>query len=136
MNHHLKSLLIGVAAITLFGSIATADTPKELKTEKGKSVVLGTFVNAPSNCSSNPGPNPVPVLYEKPSHGVVSMQIVMADVAASDSCPARKMPAIALFYIPHADFVGIDSVRVEFETGATKMPALSFRITVEAAESK
>ncbi|WP_157088728.1 hypothetical protein [Bradyrhizobium jicamae] len=58
------------------------------------------------------------------------MQIVAADVAATDACPARKVPSIALFYTPSKDFVGKDSVQVEFETGDNKLPALSFLITV------
>jgi hypothetical protein len=136
MIHQLLSLLIAMTTIALLGSIAKADEPKELKTEKGKSVVLGNFLNAPADCSANPGPNPLPVLHEKPSHGLVLMQIVVADVAASDSCPARKVPAIALFYTPIADFVGTDSVQVEFEMGANKTPTMSFRITVQATEGK
>lgn len=127
---------MAMTAIVLFGSTASADTPKELRTDKGKPVVLGNFLNVPSDCSSNPGPNPLPVLRERPSHGFVRMQIVVADVPASDSCPARKIPAIALFYAPSADFVGVDSIQVEFETGDTKTPTLSFRITVQAPEGK
>jgi hypothetical protein len=136
MIHRFPSVLIAIAAIALFGSTAGADTPKELKTDKGKPVVLGNFLNVPSDCSSNPGPNPMPILREKPSHGFVRLQIVVADVPASGSCPARKIPAIALFYAPQADFVGVDSVQVEFETGDNKTPTLSFRITVQAPEAK
>jgi hypothetical protein len=60
----------------------------------------------------------VPTIREKPSHGIVGLQIVIDGVPASDSCPARKIPAIALFYTPSADFVGNDSVQVEFEETA------------------
>jgi hypothetical protein len=55
----------------------------------------------------------------------------MGDVAATDACPARKIPSIALFYQPSKDFVGNDSVQVEFETGDAKIPDLSFLITVQ-----
>ena len=34
----------------------------KLKTEKGKAVALGNFLNTPGGCSSNPGPNPLPRL--------------------------------------------------------------------------
>lgn len=136
MIYRLPSVLIAITAIALFGSTARADTPKELRTDKGKPVVLGNFFNAPNDCSSNPGPSPLPALREKPSHGFVRMQIVVADVAASDRCPARKIPAIALFYAPQVDFVGVDSVQIEFETGDNKTPTLSFRITVQAPEAK
>ena len=129
------SVVLALAIITLFGTAAKADAPKEVRTEKNKPVFLGNFLNAPTNCSSNPGPVPLPKLREKPSNGVVGLQIVAADVAATDACPARKMPAIAMFYTPKKDFVGKDSVQVEFETGGdNKTPTLSFLITVEASE--
>ena len=127
--------LIG-SAITLFGSDAKAEGPKEVITEQGKPVVLGNFLNAPANCGSNPGPVPLPKLRERPSHGGVGLQIVVADVAATDACPARKMPSIALFYTPTKDFTGKDSVQVEFETGDNKLPTLSFLITVQATDGK
>jgi hypothetical protein len=123
-------------AIVLIGTAAQADGPKEITTETGKPVVLGNFLNAPANCGSNPGPVPLPKLRERPSHGVVGLQIVVADVAATDACPARKMPSIALFYSSAKDFVGKDSVQVDFETGDNKLPTLSFLITVQAAEAK
>ena len=128
------SVVLALATITLFGTAAQADAPKEVRTEKNKAVFLGNFLNASNNCSSNPGPVPLPKLRERPSNGVVGLQIVAADVPATDACPARKMPAIAMFYTPKKDFVGKDSVQVEFETGDNKIPSLSFLITVEAGE--
>jgi hypothetical protein len=115
---------------------AKADAPKEVKTEKNKAVILGNFLNAPNNCSTNPGPVPLPILRERPSHGGVGLQIAMADVAATEACPARKIPSIVLFYRPSKDFVGNDSVQVEFETGDAKIPALGFLIMVQEADGK
>lgn len=123
-------------AITLFGTDARADGAKEVTTEKGKPVVLGNFLNAPPNCGTNPGPVPVPKLRERPSHGTVGLQIVVADVPATDACPVRKVPSIALFYTPSRDFTGKDSVQVEFETGDNKLPVLSFLITVREPDGK
>jgi len=117
-----------LAALTLFGSSSRADEPKQLKTQKGKAVVLGDFLKQPSDCSSNPIPSPLPQLREKPSHGTILMQIAVANVPATGSCPARKIPVIALVYLPSTDFVGTDSVQIEFGPGA---PALWIRITVE-----
>jgi hypothetical protein len=136
MIYRPASVLLAAMAIALFGSIAKADAPKEVKTESGKPVVLGNFFNAPPSCASNPGPIPLPKLREKPSNGVVGLQIVETDVAASDNCPARKIPSIALFYTPRKDFVGNDSVQVEFEAADNKSPTLSFHIEVKAAEGK
>jgi hypothetical protein len=136
MTHRPLSVLFAVATIALFGTVAKADAPKEVKTEKNKAVGLGSFLNAPKDCGTNPGPLPLPSLREKPSHGVVGLQIVMADVAATDACPARKIPSIALFYQPSKDFVGNDAVQVEFETGDAKIPSLSFSIMVQEAEGK
>ena len=60
----------------------------------------------------------------------------MADVAATDTCPARKIPAIALFYTPSKDFVGSDTVQVELETGDAKTPDFSFLIIVQETDGK
>jgi hypothetical protein len=137
MVYQAGSALLAVTAIALFGCIAKADAPKQLKTENGKPVILGNFLNAPTNCGSNPGPVPLPRLREKPSHGTVGLQIVITEVAASDSCPTRKVPAIALFYTPRRDFVGNDSVQVEFEAGDDRVPpGASFLITVQGTDGK
>lgn len=128
--------VFAVATTALCGTVAKADEPKEVRTEKNKAVVLGNFLNAPNNCGTNPGPVPLPRLREKPSHGLVGLQILMADVAATDACPVRKIPAIALFYTPSKDFVGKDSVQVELETGDAKIPGLSFLITVQDPDGK
>ena len=135
MKYRSIYALMALAA-ALSGTNARADEPKEVKAESGKPVVLGNFLNAPPNCAAVPGPIPLPKLREKPSHGVVGLQIVVSDIAATDTCPVRKMPSIALFYTPAKDFVGKDSVQVEFETGETKLPTLGFVITVQAADSK
>ena len=136
MTYRPLSVLFAVATIALFGTVAKADAPKEVKTEKNKAVILGNFLNAPNNCGTNPGPVPLPILRERPSHGGVGLQIAMADVAATDACPARKIPSIVLFYQPSKDFVGNDSVQVEFETGDAKIPTLSFLIMVQEADGK
>src|SRR3954471_13536705 len=122
MTYRPISVLFAVAIIALFKTVALAEAPKEIKTEKNKAVIIGNFYNPANNCGTNPGPVPLPRLREKPSHGVVGLQIVIADVAATDACPARKIPSIALFYQPSKDFVGNDSVQVEFEMGDAKIP--------------
>ena len=106
----LKFFVFLAAAVTLFGSTTMADEPKELKTLKGKAVVVGEFLNTPSDCSSKPIASVLPQLREKPSHGVVLMQIGVANVPATDRCPARKIPVIALVYSPSPDFIGTDFV--------------------------
>lgn len=136
MIYRPTSALAAVAIIALFGTPANAQTPQEVKTDKNKSLVLGNFLNAPSNCGTNPGPVPLPRLREKPAHGSVGLQIVMGDVAAAGACPARKIPALAIFYTPAKDFVGKDSIQIEFEAGDQKIPGLSFVITVQPGEQK
>src|SRR3954452_12896298 len=134
MTYRPISVLLAVASIALFKTVALAEAPKEIKTEKNKAVIIGNFFNAASNCSTNPGPVPLPQLRGKPSHGVVGLQIVAADVAATDACPARKIPAIALFYTPSKDFLGSDSLQIEIDTGDAKTTDLSFSITVQDAK--
>jgi|SRR5436305_3820763 len=133
MANRLNLCLSVTAAVALFGSLAKADEPREVKTEKGKPAVLGEFLNTPTDCSSNPTASPLPQLREKPSHGVILMQIGVANVPATDRCPARKIPVIALVYAPAADFVGTDSVQIEFKPGA---PPVWLRINVQEPEQK
>ena len=134
MIYRPMSAVVAVAIIALSGAPANAQTPQEVKTDKNKSLVLGNFLNAPSNCSTTPGPVPLPRLREKPAHGSVGLQIVVGDVAAAGACPVRKIPAIAIFYTPAKDFVGKDSIQIEFEVADQKIPGLSFVITVQPGE--
>ena len=136
MIYRTVPVLLALSLVGLFAAPSTADAPKEVKTEKNKTVVLGNLLSAPNNCGTNPGPVPVPKLREKPSHGAVGLQIVTAEIAAINACPARKMLSIALFYTPEKDFVGKDSVQVEFETTDNKIPGLSFSIIVQAPSDK
>jgi hypothetical protein len=133
--HSLPKYATIAVIFALFASSAIADDVKELKTTKGKPIVFENFIGARTDCSSNPGPQPFPLLREKPSNGVVGMQIVLSDVAASDSCPARKIPSLALIYIPRADFLGVDSVQIDVAAG-NKITTLGFRITVQAPEDR
>jgi hypothetical protein len=135
MLHLLRFPIIGMATI-LLSSIAIADGPKEVKTEKGKPIVLGNMASQPASCSSSPGPIPLPQLKVKPSHGDVLLQTVMSDLAATDSCPARKIPTIVVLYVPKPDFVGMDTMQLEFEASGKRLPSFNFRITVNDIESK
>ena len=60
---------------------------------------------------------------------------VLAAPRATDACPARKIPSVALFYAPNKDFVGKDSVQVELAFDA-KILAASFLITVQEVDEK
>jgi hypothetical protein len=136
MIQRLKSALVVPVALALLGPTAKADDPKELKTDKGKPIIVGNFINARPDCSSIPGPDPLPSLREKPTNGVIRMQVVVSDVAATDNCPSRKIPSIAMVYIPNRDFVGTDSVQIEVETGRNQIASFSYRIVVQAPEDK
>ena len=81
MTYRPMSALVAVSIIALSGTPANAQTPQQVKTEKNKSLILGNFMNAPSNCGTNPGPLPLPILREKPAHGTIGLQIVIGDVA-------------------------------------------------------
>jgi hypothetical protein len=136
MTRQFKSVLL-VTAVSLFASAAKADdVARELKTEKGKAVVFANFLGANANCSADPTPQPFPVLREKPLNGTVGMQITAIDIAASGDCPAKKVPSLALFYLPKPDFIGTDSLQMEVDTGNNKITMASYRITVQASGSK
>jgi hypothetical protein len=125
------TVLVALVALVFTAVPASAQTPKELKTKSGSSVVVVNFLNARPDCSANPGPTAVPVIREKPTNGVIQMLIIPTDVAASGKCPARKIPTTALIYTPNKDFVGTDSVQIEVEVG-NRTTSLSYRIVVQA----
>jgi hypothetical protein len=123
--------LLAVATLALSSAPVPAQSPKELKTKNGSSVVVVNFINPRPDCSANPGPMALPVVREKPANGIIQMLIVVTDVAASGKCPARKIPSTALIYMPNKDFVGTDSVQIEVEAG-NRTTLLSYRIIVQA----
>jgi len=127
-----QRLALVAIAVALSGMTASAQTPKELKTRSGSSVVVVNLVSARPDCSSNPGPIAVPVVREKPANGIIQILILATDVAASGKCPARKIPTTALIYTPNKGFAGTDLVQIEIEEG-NKTTSLSYKITVQAA---
>ncbi len=110
---------------------AQAQAPKELKTRPGVGVALVNLVNPRADCSINPGPVALPSLKQKPANGNILMQIIVTDVASNGTCPARKMPTIAIAYAPRKDFTGVDAVELEIDTD-NRATLLSYRITVSA----
>jgi hypothetical protein len=121
--------------LALLGQPAMAQSEKEFKTNSGTPVIIVNLVSPRPNCSSNPGPIAVPVIREKPTNGNVRMQLVATDIAASQSCPARKIATIALVYTSTKDFVGTDSVQVEIEAG-NRTTTLRYRVTVQATAGR
>jgi hypothetical protein len=121
---------IAATIFALASIAAAAQSPKELRTKSGTSVVVVNFLNPRPDCSANPGPIAVPVVREKPANGTIQMLIIATDVAASGKCPARKMPSTALIYTPNKDFAGTDSVQIEVEAG-NRTTSLSYRIIVQ-----
>ncbi|MEI4927219.1 hypothetical protein Q8G50_32390, partial [Klebsiella pneumoniae] len=71
----------------------------------------------------------------KPTNGNIQMQVVATDIAASQSCPARKIPSIALVYTPAKDFIGTDAVQDEIEAG-NRTTTLRYRVTVQATAER
>lgn len=134
MTEQFKCVLLSIA-VSLFATAAKSDDVRELKTEKGKAVVFANFLGTNASCGTDPTPQPFPVLREKPLNGTVGMQITAIEIAASGDCPARKVPALALFYLPKPDFVGTDSLQIEVDTG-NKITTAGYRVTVQASESK
>jgi hypothetical protein len=93
MKKRCRSTPAAMVTLVLYSMSAWAQTPKELKTKSGSSVVLVDFVSARTDCSSIPGPITVPVVREKPTNGIVQMVIVVADVAPRVNVrPERSQP--------------------------------------------
>jgi hypothetical protein len=136
MIRHFRFGVVTIAALLLSGIAAKAADPTEIKTEQGKSVGFANFVAARPDCSASPGPQPLPVLLKKPANGRIGMQIATTDVASSINCATeRKVPSIALFYVPKPDFVGQDDIELEIDTGDDKVATLAYRIVVQAPAS-
>jgi hypothetical protein len=119
-------------AAILVSMPASAQNAKPLKTKKGTSVALVNLLNAKPDCSSNVAPIGIPIVRNKPTNGTIQMTILVANVAASGTCPARKVPVITLIYSPEPDFVGNDSVTIDIETG-NRTTSLSYSISVLAS---
>lgn len=109
---------------------AMTDELKQLTIEKGKAVIIANLVAARPDCSNNPGPQPLPILSEKPLHGAVGVQIGVTDVAAAGSCPARKIPSLGMFYLPTAEYIGTDSFQIEVDAGNNKQTKVSYQVTI------
>jgi len=124
-----KSYQIVAILLALGSWSAEAQSPKELKTKSGASVVLVNLINPRDDCSANPGPISVPIVRERPTNGVVQILIIATDIPASAKCPTRKIPSTALIYTPKKDFVGSDSTQIEVDFG-NRSTTLSYRITV------
>jgi hypothetical protein len=127
----MKNALAFLVILALSASPAAGQTAKELTTKKGVSVPLVNLLNVRPGCTSNPAPAAVPVVREKPTNGTVQMLIVVADVAATGNCSARKVPAVALIYSPKDGFAGTDSVGIEIEAG-NRTTLLTYHISVIA----
>jgi hypothetical protein len=127
------TLFLFVAAILLRGSPANADQTKQLTIEPGKATVVANLVSPRPDCSTNPGPQLLPNITEKPLHGTIGIQIAVTDVAAAGACPARKVPSLALFYAAPAGYTGNDSFQIEINEGNNQQTRVSYQVTVQAA---
>jgi hypothetical protein len=123
-------------SLVLLVTPATADELKHLTIEKGKAVIIANLVAARPDCSNNPGPQPLPILSEKPLHGAVGVQLGVTDVAAAGNCPGRKIPSLGMFYLPAADYIGTDSFQIEIDAGNNKQTKVSYQVTILDSENK
>jgi hypothetical protein len=134
MVRQSKLALLLLAFAMHLATPVKADEVKQLTIEKGKGTIIANLVSARPDCSNNPGPQPLPMLSEKPLHGVVGVQLGVSDVPAAGDCPARKIPSFGLFYAPPPDYVGSDSFQLEINEGNNKQARVSYQITVRAAD--
>jgi hypothetical protein len=129
LESYMKALFVITAIITLLASAANAQAPrKEVKVSKGQSVVLARLMNTLANC--NMGAVPIPVVVEKPLHGLAQLALVQTDVAATNQCPAHKADAIAIIYSPQKEYIGADNVTFEL-IGGDRTVLVGYAITVE-----
>lgn len=128
MSSTYSSFACAVAAVLWVG-FAQAEDVKRLTIEQGKASIVANFVSAPPDCGSNPSPQPLPVLSQKPLHGRVGMQIGVTNLPEGGNCPARKIPSLAIFYLAPKDFVGADNFQIEIDEDNNKKNVTSYQIT-------
>ena len=128
--------LLSLLAILFVASPGNADETKQLTVEPGKATVIANLVSPRPDCSTNPGPQLLPTLSEKPLHGVIGIQIAVTDVKATGTCPDRKVPSLALFYAPPADYTGSDSFQLEIVEGPNKQTKVSYQIVVQVPKAE
>jgi hypothetical protein len=125
-----KIIKLGAIILVAASPPVLAQSPKELKTKPGVSVVLVNLITARPDCSATPGPSALPVVTAPPVNGIVQLQIIVSDVPAGNNCPARKIPSTALIYTPNKDFSGSDKVEIDIVTGNQKR-SFGYQITVQ-----
>ena len=131
-----SSLWACAVAAVLWAGSAQADEVKRLTIEQGKASIVANFVSAPPECGSNPSPQPLPILSQKPLHGRVGMQIGVTNMPEVGNCPARKIPSLAIFYLAPKDFEGADNFQIEVEEADNKKTLTTYQITVKTPDSK
>jgi len=127
----LLRIVIGCLAICAGVESLSAQEAKQVRTKKDTAVALLNLLNAKPDCTSSMNPVALPVLRNKPSSGAVQMIVGVANIGASTSCPARKVPVITLIYAPKPGFTGSDAVTVEID-GGNKATLLSYGIIVQS----
>lgn len=130
------SAFASVVLIVLWTVPTKAEEVKRITVQQGKATVVADFVSARPDCSSNPGPQPLPALSQKPLHGRIGVQIGVTKVPATANCPARKIPSLVVFYVPPKDFVGADSFQIELDEDKDKKIVTSYQVTVQSSGSK
>ena len=130
------SLCACAVAAVLWAGSAQADEVKRLTIEQGKASIVANFVSAPPECGSNPSPQPLPILSQKPLHGRVGMQIGVTNMPEVGNCPARKIPSLAIFYLAPKDFEGADNFQIEVEEDDNKKNLTTYQVTVKTPDSK
>lgn len=125
MAARVTILLVMVSAISAANAQALK---KDVKVQKGHSVILTRLVNTQADCG--PGPVPIPVPIEKPKHGLTQLIVSSADIGASETCPSRKVNAVTIIYSPEKQYVGTDSVSFELVRAAQRV-LFGYTIIVE-----
>ena len=136
MHRLSKFCVVGVVSAFLFGTSAHADEVKSLLVEQGKAVIIANLISPRPDCSTNPGPQSLPVVSQKPLHGNIGVQIGVSEVPASGNCPVRKIPSLALFYLAPTDFTGVDPFQIEIDEGQGKTARVSYQATVQPSSNK
>lgn len=113
----MKSRLLALMLLFLGCASARADDQKQLTTTKGMPVLVANLVNPNPDCSANSGFVMLPTLAQKPASGTIVLKSAMIEVPSSGKCEVRKVPGIAIIYVPAQNFLGDDRVEVTLTMG-------------------
>jgi hypothetical protein len=114
------------ATSTAFAESRTSE--KRARTESGKDVRIGVYINVRPDCTS--GPLPSIRLAAPPANGRVTVRKANVTATNYKQCLALQVPAFVAIYRSRKEFSGIDTLELEVKYPSGRLEIQKFQITV------